>query len=76
MTFKRIIYLYTYFCLSVCKKISLSICFLELSEEFVGTQKQFQISHGKQAIGVQAIEVGLAINIDRYSGSVGRASAL
>ena len=38
-------------------RISLNIYFLELSEEFVGTQKRVQISHGKQAISVQAVEV-------------------
>ena len=42
------------------KKISLNICFLELSEEFrIGTQKRVRISHGKWAIGVRAIEVRL-----------------
>ena len=38
-------------------RISLNIYFLELSEEFVGTQKRVQISHGKRAISVQAVEV-------------------
>ena len=38
-------------------KFSLNICFLELSEEFEGTQKRVRISHGKRAIGIRAIEV-------------------
>ena len=34
------------------KKISLNICFLELSEEFCRDSKLVRISHGKRAIGV------------------------
>ena len=41
------------------KKISLNICFLGLSEEFVGTQNRVRISDGKRAIYVRAIEVRL-----------------
>ena len=41
------------------KKISLNICFLGLSEEFVGTQKRVRISDGKRAIYVRATEVRL-----------------
>ena len=35
--------------------------FLSYRKNFVGTQKQVRISHGKRAIGVQAIEVRLYI---------------
>ena len=38
---------------------SLNICFLELSEEFRRDSKMVQISRGKRAIGVRAIEVRL-----------------
>ena len=31
--------------------------FLSYRKNFIGTQKQLQISHGKRAINVQAIEV-------------------
>ena len=34
------------------RKKSLNICFLELLEEFVGTEKRVRIIHGKRAIGV------------------------
>ena len=44
------------------KKISLNICFLEISEELRRTQKQVRISHGKQAIQIRAIEVRLCFN--------------
>ena len=37
------------------KKISLNICFLDLSEEFC--RDRVRISHGKRAIGGRAIEV-------------------
>ena len=40
-------------------KISLNICFLDISEKFLGTQKRVRISHGKRAIGVRAIEIRL-----------------
>ena len=39
------------------KKISLNICFLELSEVFVGTQKRIRIIQSKWAVGVRVIEV-------------------
>ena len=39
---------------------------LSYRKNFVGTQKQVQISHGKQAIGVQAIEVRLYKTNDHY----------
>ena len=43
-------------------KLSLTICFLELSDEIpVGTQKQVQINYGKRIIGIRAIEVWLYI---------------
>ena len=38
-------------------KMSLIICFLEPSEEFLGTQKRVQIRHGKRATGVRVIDV-------------------
>ena len=39
---------------------NLSICvFMSYRKNFVGTQKRVRISHGKPAIGVQAIEVRL-----------------
>ena len=41
------------------RKISLNICFLELSEEFRRIQKRVRISLGKVAIGVRATEVRL-----------------
>ena len=41
------------------RKLPLNICFLELLEEFRRDSKQVQINHGKQAIGVRAIEVQL-----------------
>ena len=44
------------------KKISLNICFLEISEEICRTQKQVRISHGKRAIRIRAIEVRLCCN--------------
>ena len=47
------------------KKKSLNVCFLEISKNFVGTQKRVRISHGIRAIGVRAIEVRL--HIGRYS---------
>ena len=39
--------------------MSLNICFLELSEKIHWELKQIQISHGKQASGVWAIEIWL-----------------
>ena len=38
---------------------SLFFFFLSYRKNFVGTQKQVQISHGKEAIGVRAVEVQL-----------------
>ena len=40
-------------------KISLNSCFLELSKNFIGTQKWVHICHGKRVISVPAIEVRL-----------------
>ena len=37
----------------------LNICYLELSKNFVGTQKRVRISHDKRAIGVRTIAVRL-----------------
>ena len=54
------------------RKKSLNISFLELLEEFVGTEKRVRIIHGKRAICVRAIEVILyeyinkRINIKLY----------
>ena len=48
------------------KNISLHICFPELSEEFrKGLKKRVRIIHGKQDIGVQAIEVRLYFLVDK-----------
>ena len=41
------------------RKLPKNICFWSYRKNFVGTQKQVQISHGKQAIGVRAFEVQL-----------------
>ena len=39
------------------RKKPLTVCFLELLEEFVETEKRVRIIHGKRAIRVRAIEV-------------------
>ena len=39
------------------RKKFLNICFLELLEEFVASEKRVRFIHGKQAIRVRAIEV-------------------
>ena len=41
------------------RKIPEIFVFLSYRKNFVGTQKQVRISHGKRAIGVRAIEVRL-----------------
>ena len=41
------------------RKLPKNICFWSYRKNFVGTQKQVRISHGKRAIGVRAIEVRL-----------------
>ena len=38
-------------------KILITICFLELSKEFLGIKKRIRISHGKRVIDVRVIEV-------------------
>ena len=40
-------------------KISLNICFLELSKKIPTHKKRVRISHGKRAIGFRAIEIRL-----------------
>ena len=41
------------------RKFPLVFVFLSYQKNFVGTQKRVQISHGKRAIGVRAIEFRL-----------------
>ena len=41
------------------RKLSLNVCFLELSKNFPETQEIVRISHGKRAVGFRVIEVPL-----------------
>ena len=41
------------------RKFPFVFVFLSYGRNFVGTQKRVRINHGKLAIGVQAIKVGL-----------------
>ena len=48
------------------KKKSLNIVFWSDRKNFVVTQKQHRISHGKQTIGVRPIEVRMYIVFDYF----------